>query len=212
MSEEKRDICKVCGREVGYYKIDKGNGKSTHRAIHIGDSVPENATEVSKYSVSSTYRNRMRQVLEHKGVIIPEVASGVGQEGSDSIITKPETDSSSEIEVLLGKKEQETSTPEVPKLITKEKADQPVHEYTEIHEFPEGSEDKPEIDVSEVRRNKFAVIGAIARKLSEVGKPEKDVSEIRSYLIARGINFQGVIHMASEHLRFVENGQPLFFK
>lgn len=238
MSDEKADICKVCGRNIRYYKIVKENGKTTHRAFHEGES-PEGATLISKYSVSSTYRNRMRQALKHTGIITPEqhnaeqkVIEKEGSEDPEPII--PEVASKTGVGVLTGPHpkeesgsidseaaEEEEGIKEVvssPKLIEKEKISIPkvtkqeVIEYMEIHEFPEGSDDKPELDVSELKRNKFAAVSAIARRLAEVGKPEKEVNEIRSSLIARGGDFPGIVNMASEHLRFIENGQPLFFK
>lgn len=217
--DEKKDVCKVCGKEVGYYKIVKENGKSTHRAFHIGDIIPENATEISKHAVSSTYRNRMRQAFTHKEIVTPEVhnaeeAASTGDSGlpEPSVVKTPPASSNDSVLTSERPDEEESS-----KLVIKEKLAiikpaVPSVEYTEVHEFPEGSEAKPELDVSSLKRNKFATISAIARKLTEVGNPEKEVMDIRSGLIARGGDFPRIVNIASEHLRFVENGHPLFFR
>ena len=196
MAADKKDICKTCNTEVEYYKVEKANGKSTHMAIHVGETIPSNATLIDKQAVSSTYRNRMRSVLHtEKKATVPSVAK----------IAKTKTDIAVEVHPIESDADEQDQT-------TEGTSDIAVPVLNEVHEFPAESDGKPELDITEIKRNKFALVGSIMRKLTESGMPEKEVSKVRSTFINESKDFPQMVQMAAPFVRIVEAGQPLAFQ
>ena len=60
----KKNQCPVCGKDIVYAKIMKENGKTTHRAYHVGE-VPAGAEVVGHKTVSPTYRKNLREAIPH---------------------------------------------------------------------------------------------------------------------------------------------------
>ena len=191
MANDKRDVCKTCNTEVEYYKIMKPNGKETHRAFHIGEKVPDDAELIDKKAVSSTYRNRMRSYLHTDKQKITNGKIKSKKQKSKNV-NDSEDNSSETIET-----EQE---PE-PKSLT----------YTESHEVPEESVGKPIVDISEIKRNKFALVGSILRTMKENGAEDLDIHNARSSFIMGGTTFEKIVQMAAPHVQIIENGIPLHF-
>lgn len=185
---DKKDVCKTCNTEVEYYKIIKPNGKETHRAFHIGEEVPDGAELIDKKAVSSTYRNRMRSYLHTDKQKINDKIKVKKQKSKK--VNDSEDNSSETIET---EKEPESVT------------------YTESHEVPEQSVGKPIVDISEIKRNKFALVGSILRTMKENGAEDLDIHNARSSFIMGGTTFEKIVQMAAPHVQIIENGIPLHF-
>lgn len=187
--DEYTDVCKTCGKDVNYFRAVKSNGRTTHRAWHVDDEVLPGFTKIPKSAISSTYRNRLRQVFHTEAIQKPVEVVVSGDESVVSEVT----------EVA------ETSEPSTPSSI--------------VYKAPEDEEieatvnpDLPTLDVTDVKRNKFAAVGAISRALRDHGMPEQSVNTIRSQMISQGSTFGAVIKIASPNMNFVENGRPIMFK
>lgn len=208
MENEKPVVCKRCGRDVLYYRIDKGIGKKgkekhTHLAIHVGDIVPMGAVEISKLAISSTYRNRLREKFN----------CGPADSNPDMKTESGDTDpDSTSFEVL--ETIQSTRLEVVPKekVVIEPKIETPVERtFTEIHEIPEISADKPIIDLTEVKKNKFAALGAIRVHLNNLQKTE-DAKRFQEAATAGHNSFEGIVMAAAPFVQVWENGHPLAFQ
>jgi len=74
----KKNECPVCGKKLIYVKISKPDGKTTHKAIHEGDNMPENAVKIDFREISHTYRKRLRDAIEHVNVTAKPVFDATG--------------------------------------------------------------------------------------------------------------------------------------
>jgi hypothetical protein len=205
------DTCKQCGKEVEYFKLIKPNGKSVHYAYHIDETPIEDASKIDKHAISSTYRNRLRGAL-HDG---PKPSAKTSAKVK---VSKKHMTEDQDIETESGPTDDETES-EPRKVVVKQKEvihpavkEEPPITYTEVHETPAESEDKPIMDVTDIKRNKFAMVATTLRTLTASGMPEKDAMEIRSEMIAKGKDFPTLVNMAAPFVRVVEYGMPLAFK
>lgn len=188
------DTCKVCGKEIEYWSVPKTNGKTRFYAFHVGDTVPAGSVKVDKNSLSGGHRIRRRKELQ-------EACTASGAPSSTPEVV-------SEIDVLVEPKKQIVK--DVPKEV--EIIDQkPTVLLTEHHEVPAESVDKPILEIGEMKRNRFAVTGAICRRLTDAGIPDKKISEVRSDLISKGRDFASLINAAAPYVQIQEGGQPLAF-
>jgi hypothetical protein len=195
MTEEKLDKCKACGKDVEYFTFTKPSGKHTHLAIHVGDEVPEGAEKISKTSISPTYRHRLRSAFHKDGTVPVKVETIEVIQGETVPFVR-------KVEDMLPK-------PIVPKEVVILKPE-PV--LTELHETPEISKDKPILEIGEMKRNRFAVTGAICRKMQDAGVGIPDVNTARSDLISKGRDFPSLIKAAAPYVQIQEGGQPLTFQ
>jgi len=195
MADEKLDKCKACGKEVEYFTYTKPSGKHTHLAIHVGDEVPTGAEKISKTSISPTYRHRLRSAFHKDGTTSVKVEPVQVIQGE----TVPFVRKVEDMLPKVGAKEVVVIRPEEPTL-------------TELREVPEISKDKPILEIGEMKRNRFAVTGAICRRMQDAGVGISEVNTARSDLISKGRDFPSLIKAAAPYVQIQEGGQPLTFQ
>lgn len=214
MEGEKADKCKICGREVQYYQVDKGlsrkgTPKTSHIAVHVGDPLPANViVEVPKLSFSSTFRHNMRKVLHTDKASSVEIL--VDESGQQIRTPEPEPDKALVlVQDLPAAQVMDIEAPEMPKKEVVIMKPPTVAELREIRTIPEESVGKPILDISEMKRNRFAITGAIASTLRASGLDEPAVNSVRNRLISAGKDFPHLINAGQIHVQFVEGGEPL---
>lgn len=68
---------------------------------------------------------------------------------------------------------------------------------------------KPIVDVSGMKRNRFAIIGKIRTTLRENNMSETDIKLVGNTLMAKSTSFQNLVEVALPYVNISENGQVL---
>ena len=179
---DKTQICKVCGKPVEFYRVVR----ETLVAVHVGDPKPKGAVD-EKPEIPWAKQNSLRRGLQNKkhAGIAKAFDEDIGEAAEDAAIPEVEP------EVVV-----------VPAAITK------LLETPAIPKEKQVLGAKPQLDISDCKRNKFAIVGAIVRKMNEAGIDKPKVDSIRSELMAKG-NFEHMVQIASPYVQIVENGLVL---
>lgn len=207
------NVCKVCGRNVEYWSVPKNNGKTRFYAFHVGDTIPEGSVKFEPDKISSIHKMRRRKELEEKCITASSSTPFVQVCNESTSAESSPTETSSKLPEMAPVDVVPTIIHEKPKevIMPKEKViEEPT--LTEIHEIPSMSIGKPILDISNMKRNRFAITGSICKTLANAGIDATVVTEARSNLIAKGKDFPSLINAAAPYVQIVESGQPIAFQ
>ncbi len=202
----KANVCKVCGKDVEYWSVPKNNGKTRFYAFHVGDAIPEGSIKFEPDKISGIHKMRRRKELEE----VCANTSSSSSSGSDGIEPTMEVvlDTPAIVEESPKSKPKDVILPKK-KVIAEPVIEQPA--LIESHEIPAVSIGKPVLEIDGMKRNRFAITGAICRTMTNAGMTAQDVTEARSVLINQGKDFPSLIIAAAPYVQVTENGHPLSF-
>ena len=205
MARTNSNVCKVCGRDVEYWSVPKNNGKTRFYAFHEGDAIPEGSVKFEPDKISGIHKMRRRKELEEKCTASASCDKSTSESSPTETSSKlPEMAPVDVVPTIIHEKHKEVIMP-------KEKViEEPT--LTEIHEVPSVSIGKPILDISDMKRNRFAITGAICRTMTNAGIDAIAVTNVRSALINQGKDFPSLISAAAPYVQIVESGQPIAFQ
>ena len=193
-SEMKEHVCKVCGKAVDFVLVPRGTkGRMSLFALHTGDERPAGSEEADLGQFTYKYRDWLRLMLQK------ECRKNGGMMEAEPVEQEAEAEAVTVQEPAV-----------VPDAITKLLETEAPHKEKSVivAAGPQGG-DQPQVDISDCKRNRFAIVGAIVRKLNSIGVEKPTVDALRSELVAKGSDFDHVVQVSSPYVQLVENGLVL---
>ena len=190
-----RDLnkCPVCQTTLVFVKGMKPTGHIGIMAFHEGDQLPEGAEIL--YEVKNSYKKhcadrdcgRMHASTEHV-VTVNESIVGNDQAPEEG----PDNNKTVENMALV------VSIP------IKEKVVIPARTGN-----PELSKDRPIVDITDMKHNRFAIVGHIVKMLRDSGKYSDRINSIRSDLVNNSHDMPELFRTAEQYAIIHENGLPV---
>ena len=198
MSENIRDLnkCPVCQTTLVFVKGMKPTGHVGIMAFHEGDQIPEGAEILSEvknsYKKHCADRDCARRHADTEHVVTAnEPIVGNDQASEEG----PDNNKITENTALVVS---------IPVKEVKEKVVIPARTGN-----PELSKDRPIVDITDMKHNRFAIVGHIVKTLRDSGKYSDKINSIRSDLVNNSHDMPELFRTAEQYAIIHENGLPV---
>ena len=76
----------------------------------------------------------------------------------------------------------------------------------------DSNDSKPEVDITDMKHNRFQMVGAVLKALKEAGWTDDRIKVVRSDLTENGKDTTTIIHVANQYVSMHENGLPVIME
>lgn len=203
--------CPICGRAVVYANANRPNGRFALLAFHEGELPPEAQIaevkpEYKKWLLKETLHLELKEPGKIHSIMIakPKKEKPKKAEKAEKVeSTEPEVQAS------------ETNVPVKEKVILEPlvtigstiDAKIPQNAPDSMAAVP--IEDKPIVDITGMKHNRFQMAGAVLKALKEAGWTDERIKMVRSDLTTNGKDLDSIIHVAGKYATVYELGLPI---